>query len=113
MRKAMGADAVDVIRLLLWQFTRPVLWANLIAWPAAFWVMNFWLHGFAYRVDLPRLAVPGRDRGGGADRLGHRLVPVVDGGAGQAGAGSALRIGEGQCPPHPRPTKPVGALRYE
>ena len=53
VRKAMGADAVDVIRLLLWQFTRPVLWANLIAWPAAFWVMNFWLHGFAYRVDLP------------------------------------------------------------
>ncbi len=53
VRKAMGADAVDVVRLLLWQFTQPVLWANLIAWPAAFWVMNFWLHGFAYRVDLP------------------------------------------------------------
>jgi putative ABC transport system permease protein len=53
VRKAMGASASDVVRLLLWQFTRPVLWANLIAWPAAFWVMDSWLHGFAYRVDLP------------------------------------------------------------
>jgi putative ABC transport system permease protein len=53
VRKAMGADAADVVRLLLWQFTQPVLWANLIAWPAAFWAMNYWLHGFAYRVDLP------------------------------------------------------------
>jgi putative ABC transport system permease protein len=53
VRKAMGASAVDVVRLLLWQFTQPVLWANLIAWPAAFWVMSYWLHGFAYRVDLP------------------------------------------------------------
>jgi putative ABC transport system permease protein len=53
VRKAMGASAMDVVRLLLWQFTQPVLWANLIAWPAAFWAMNYWLHGFAYRVDLP------------------------------------------------------------
>ncbi len=53
VRKAMGADALDVVRLLLWQFTQPVLWANLIAWPAAFWAMQYWLKGFAYRVDLP------------------------------------------------------------
>jgi len=52
VRKAMGASTVDVVRLLLWQFTQPVLWANLIAWPAAWWVMNRWLQGFAYRVDL-------------------------------------------------------------
>jgi len=25
----------DILRLLLWQFAKPVLWANLIAWPAA------------------------------------------------------------------------------
>ena len=53
VRKAMGAGTFDVVRLLLWQFTKPVLWANLIAWPLAFWVMDHWLHGFAYRVDLP------------------------------------------------------------
>jgi putative ABC transport system permease protein len=53
VRKAMGADSLDVVKLLLWQFTKPVLWANLIAWPLAFWAMDQWLHGFAYRVDLP------------------------------------------------------------
>ena len=53
VRKAMGASSLDVMRLLLWQFTKPVLWANLIAWPLAFWAMDHWLHGFAYRVGLP------------------------------------------------------------
>jgi putative ABC transport system permease protein len=53
VRKAMGAGTFDVVRLLLWQFTRPVLWANLIAWPLGWWVMDRWLQGFAYRVDLP------------------------------------------------------------
>jgi putative ABC transport system permease protein len=53
VRKAMGASTADVVRLLLWQFTQPVLWANLIAWPLAWWAMREWLHGFAYRVDLP------------------------------------------------------------
>jgi putative ABC transport system permease protein len=53
VRKAMGASSSDVIRLLLWQFTQPVLWANLVAWPAAFFAMDWWLHGFAYRVGQP------------------------------------------------------------
>jgi putative ABC transport system permease protein len=53
VRKAMGASSVDVVRLLLWQFTQPVLWANLVAWPGAFFVMDWWLHGFAYRVSQP------------------------------------------------------------
>jgi putative ABC transport system permease protein len=53
VRKAMGATTIDVVRLLLWQFTKPVLWANLLAWPLAFWAMDHWLKGFAYRVDLP------------------------------------------------------------
>jgi len=30
-----------------------VLWANLIAWPVAFFAMNWWLNGFAYRVGQP------------------------------------------------------------
>jgi putative ABC transport system permease protein len=53
VRKAMGASSADVVRLLLWQFTQPVLWANLIAWPAAFYAMDYWLDGFAYRVGQP------------------------------------------------------------
>jgi len=53
IRKAMGAERVDVVRLLVWSFTKPVLWANALAWPLAFWLMNRWLEGFAERVDLP------------------------------------------------------------
>ena len=52
VRKAMGASPGDILKLLLWQFTRPVIWANLIAWPAAFFVMRWWLSGFAYRVEM-------------------------------------------------------------
>jgi putative ABC transport system permease protein len=52
IRKAMGADRGAMVRMLLWQFTRPVLWANLIAWPAGYLIMNRWLQGFAYRIEL-------------------------------------------------------------
>jgi putative ABC transport system permease protein len=53
IRKAMGARSVDIFHLLLWQFSKPILWANLIAWPVAWWTMNRWLTSFAYHVDLP------------------------------------------------------------
>jgi putative ABC transport system permease protein len=52
MRKALGASVLDIIRLLLWQFARPVLVANLIAWPVAFYVMQRWLETFEYHIDL-------------------------------------------------------------
>ena len=52
IRKAMGAGVGDIVRLLVWQFTMPVLSANLIAWPVAWIVMRAWLRGFAYHVDL-------------------------------------------------------------
>ncbi len=41
--KAMGAETGDVMRLLLWQFAKPVLWANVIAWPVAGYIMYRWL----------------------------------------------------------------------
>ncbi len=56
VRKVLGARTADILRLLLWEFSRPVLIANLIAWPAAWWVMRDWLNQFAYRIDLPVLA---------------------------------------------------------
>ncbi|HTV80023.1 MAG TPA: FtsX-like permease family protein [Steroidobacteraceae bacterium] len=52
IRKALGANTGDILRLLLRQFARPVLWANLIAWPATAYAMHRWLEGFAYHVDL-------------------------------------------------------------
>ena len=52
VRKAMGADTMDVVLLLLWQFTIPVLVATAIAIPAGFVAMNWWLRGFVYHAPL-------------------------------------------------------------
>jgi putative ABC transport system permease protein len=52
IRKAMGAERVNIVGLLVWSFTKPVLWANLAAWPVAFWLMTRWLEGFTDHVDL-------------------------------------------------------------
>jgi putative ABC transport system permease protein len=59
IRKALGADTRDVVRLLLWQFSQPVVWASLLAWPVAACVMRRWLAGFAYHIDLPLWLFPG------------------------------------------------------
>jgi putative ABC transport system permease protein len=52
IRKVMGAETRDIMRMLLWQFSRPVLYGSLIAWPVAAYIMNRWLQGFAYHVPL-------------------------------------------------------------
>jgi putative ABC transport system permease protein len=52
IRKSMGAGIRDIMRLLMWQFAKPVLWANLIAWPIAWFLMARWLEGFAHHVDM-------------------------------------------------------------
>jgi putative ABC transport system permease protein len=52
IRKVFGARIRDVVWLLLWQFSIPVLIANLIAWPIAWYYLHSWLQGFAYRISL-------------------------------------------------------------
>lgn len=52
IRKVFGARTQDIVRLLVWQFTRPVVIANLIAWPVAWWAMREWLNTFDARIDL-------------------------------------------------------------
>ena len=37
---------------MLLKMTKPVLLANLIAWPAAFYLMTRWLSGFQFRIEL-------------------------------------------------------------
>jgi putative ABC transport system permease protein len=52
VRKVFGARTRDIVRLLLWQFSIPVLMANLIAWPVAWFYLRHWLEGYAYRISL-------------------------------------------------------------
>lgn len=91
IRKVLGARTQDIVRLLVWQFSQPVLIANLIAWPVAWWVMRDWLNGFDVRVPLsptPFLAA-------GALALMIAVVTI---------ASHAFRVAR---------TSPVRALRYE
>jgi putative ABC transport system permease protein len=91
VRKAMGASSSDILRLLLWQFTQPVLWANLVAWPLSFFLMRWWLQGFAYHVQL----APWTFAAAGAGALVIAWATVFV---------HALRVAR---------AKPVRALRYE
>jgi putative ABC transport system permease protein len=52
IRKVLGARTRDIVRLLVWQFSRPVIIANVIAWPIAWWLMRDWLNGFDQRIAL-------------------------------------------------------------
>lgn len=52
IRKVLGARTRDIVQLLVWQFSRPVLIANIIAWPVAWWVMRDWLNQFDVRMTL-------------------------------------------------------------
>ena len=91
IRKVLGARTPDIMRLLVWQFSRPVLIANLIAWPVAWWLMRDWLNGFDQRIALtpvPFLAA-------GALALAIAVLTI---------GGHAYRVAR---------TSPVKALRYE
>jgi putative ABC transport system permease protein len=91
IRKVLGARTRDIVRLLVWQFSRPVIVANLIAWPVAWWMMRDWLNGFDQRITLgptPFLIA-------GAIALAIAIGTVM---------GHAVRVAR---------ANPIHALRYE
>ncbi len=91
IRKVFGARSRDIVRLLAWQFSKPVIVANIIAWPVAWWVMRDWLNNFDARIDLG----PGPFLIAGLLALGIAIGTIV---------GHALRVSR---------TNPIHALRYE
>jgi putative ABC transport system permease protein len=52
IRKALGASIGNIIYLLNTRFVIPVLVAMAIAAPLAWYAMNQWLSGFAYRIEF-------------------------------------------------------------
>jgi putative ABC transport system permease protein len=91
IRKVLGARTRDIVRLLVWQFSRPVIIANIIAWPVAWWLMRDWLNGFDERIALtpiPFLIAA-------AIALGIAVATVV---------GHAVKVAR---------ANPIHALRYE
>jgi putative ABC transport system permease protein len=91
IRKAMGAQRRDILVLLLWQFAKPVLWANLIAIPVAWLFTHRWLEGFTNHINPSPLEF----LTAGALALAIALATVT---------GHALNVAR---------VKPVEALRYE
>jgi len=91
IRKVFGARDRDVVLLLLWQFSLPILIANLIAWPIAWYYLHDWLNGFAYRITLNPLYF-----------VGVGVIALVIGWA--TILSHALRIAR---------SNPIHALRYE
>ncbi|MFD1611405.1 ABC transporter permease [Sphingomonas tabacisoli] len=91
IRKVFGAGVMDIVRLLVWQFTKPVVIANLIAWPVAWWLMRDWLNQFDARIAL----TPGPFLMAGLIAFAIAIGTV---------AGHAIRIAR---------TNPIHALRYE
>ncbi len=91
IRKVLGARTQDIVRLLVWQFSKPVVVANLIAWPVAWWLMRDWLNGFDDRIGL----TPVPFVIAGLIAFGIAIGTVVS---------HALRVAR---------TNPVHALRYE
>lgn len=51
LRKVMGASVKDIVSLLIWQFSKPVAIANILAWPIAAYLMLSWLENFPYRLS--------------------------------------------------------------
>ncbi len=52
IRKALGASLPSILTLLSKEMVMLVLVANIIAWPLAWYFMNQWLGGFAYRTNF-------------------------------------------------------------
>lgn len=91
VRKVLGASSAQIARLLVWQFSKPVMWALALALPAAFLASNIYLDFFADRIESPILILA--VAGAIAVMLAWSTV-----------AGHAIRIAR---------ANPVLALRYE
>lgn len=52
VRKILGASVPNLVMLFSRDFIQLIVIANVIAWPAAYWMMEQWLREFAYRTSL-------------------------------------------------------------
>jgi putative ABC transport system permease protein len=91
IRKVMGASLVQIVRMLIWQFSKPVIWALALALPLSYLASGIYLNFFAERLELPMAIV-----------LGAGVISVTF--AWSIVALHAVKIAR---------TNPIHALRYE
>ncbi|OUS25387.1 ABC transporter permease [Thalassotalea sp. 42_200_T64] len=93
IRKVMGARVRDIVSLLIWQFSKPVIIAMLVAWPISVSLMLQWLEAFPYRIDTLWLVPICLVAGGGALLIAWLTV-----------GGNAAKVAR---------SNPIKALHYE
>lgn len=91
VRKISGARTLDIMKLMMWRISVPVLLGNVIAWPVTYYYLQRWLQGFADHIWLD----PAYFLAGGAIALLIALATVFI---------HTLRLAR---------TSPIHALRYE
>ena len=52
IRRVMGGTITNVVIMIFKDFVLLVAVANVLAWPLAYYVMNRWLNGFAFRIQM-------------------------------------------------------------
>jgi len=52
IRKVLGASIAGIIQLIGKDFLKLIIIAIILSIPLSWWMMNKWLQGFAYRVDI-------------------------------------------------------------
>lgn len=58
IRKVLGATVSNIVFMLSTEFTKWVLFANIIAWPVAYYAMHRWLQNFAYQTGIKAWVFP-------------------------------------------------------
>lgn len=53
IRRVLGAGLTSILSQIHKEFLWPILVANLIAWPVAYWGMSSWLRSFAFHTNIP------------------------------------------------------------
>lgn len=91
IRKVLGSGSRGIIFLLSKDIFRPILLANLIAWPVCWYVFSDWLAGFAFRTEMSVLPFA----------LSLLIVSVV------AASSITYQVAKASF------SNPVNALRYE
>jgi putative ABC transport system permease protein len=59
IRKVLGARIRDIVGLLAWQFSKPVLFAMPVAWLVSWYAMKKWLETYDTRIDMSVLLFVG------------------------------------------------------
>lgn len=53
IRRVLGASASAVIAMISFGFTRWIMISVLVSWPVSWYLTEYWLNSFAYRIQIP------------------------------------------------------------